>query len=91
MAIYEQKQDDQLELTYSSYVKTQDVTLKTCRRRWMIGRSGERWSGISVLAARHDDDDDDIKLFIRPLSKETKEIDLNKLVYKKSIWKLKFS
>ena len=28
------------------------------RRRWMIGRSGERGSGISVLAARHDDDDD---------------------------------
>ena len=53
-----QKQDDQLEPTYSSYVKTQDVTLKTCRRRWMIGRSGEIWSGISVLAARHDDDDD---------------------------------
>ena len=52
-----QKQDDQLEPTYSSYVKTQDVTLKTCRRRWMIGRSGERSSGISVLAA-HDDDDD---------------------------------
>ena len=24
----------------------------------MIGRSGERGSGISVLAARHDDDDD---------------------------------
>ena len=23
----------------------------------MIGRSGERWSGISVLVARHDDDD----------------------------------
>ena len=23
----------------------------------MIGRSGERGSGISVLAARHDDDD----------------------------------
>ena len=40
-------------------LRTQDVTLKTCRRRWMIGRSGERWSGISVLAARHDDDDDD--------------------------------
>ena len=53
-----QKQDDQRELSYSSYVKTQDVILKTCRRRWMIGRSGERWSGISVLAARHDDDDD---------------------------------
>ena len=28
------------------------------RRRWMIVRSGERWSVISVLAARHDDDDD---------------------------------
>ena len=56
-----QKQDDQLELTYSNYVRTQDVTPKTCRRRWMIGRSGERGSGISVLAARHDDDDDDIK------------------------------
>ena len=51
-----QKQDDQLELTYSNYVRTQDVTLKTCRRRWMIGRSGERGSGISVLAARHDDE-----------------------------------
>ena len=24
----------------------------------MIGRGGERGSGISVLAARHDDDDD---------------------------------
>ena len=24
----------------------------------MIGRSGERWSEISVLVARHDDDDD---------------------------------
>ena len=54
-----QKQDDQLELTYSNYVRTQDVTLKTCRRRWMIGRSGERGSRISVLAAWHDDDDDD--------------------------------
>ena len=54
----EQKQDDQLEHTYSSYVRIRDVALKTCQRRWMIGRSGERGSGISVLAARHDDDDD---------------------------------
>ena len=53
-----QKQDDQHELTYSNYVRTQDVTLKTCQRQWMIGRSGERGSGISVLAARHDDDDE---------------------------------
>ena len=54
----EQKLDDQLELTYSSYARIQDVALKTCQRRWTIGRSGERGSGISVLAARHDDDDD---------------------------------
>ena len=49
--------DDQHELTYSSYVRTRDVTLKTCRRRWMIRRNGERRSGISAQAARHDDDD----------------------------------
>ena len=29
---------------------------RTCQRRWTIGRSGERGSGISVLAARHDDE-----------------------------------
>ena len=56
-----QKQDDQLEYTYSSYVSIRDVTLKICQKRWMIGRSGERGSGISVLAARVDDDDDDKK------------------------------
>ena len=55
-----QKQDDQPELTYSSYVRTQDVTQKTCRRWWTIEKSGERWSRISVLAARLDDNDDDI-------------------------------
>ena len=30
----------------------------------MIGRRGERGSGISVLAARHDDDNDDIYTYI---------------------------
>ena len=54
-----QKQDDQFEHTYSSYVRIRDVALKTSRRRWTIGKSGERGSGISMLAARHDDDDDD--------------------------------
>ena len=54
-----QKQDDELEHTYSSYVRIRDVTLKTCQKRWMIGRNGEWGSGISVLAARHDDDNDD--------------------------------
>ena len=46
------------EHTFRSYVRIREVALKTCQRRWTIGRSGERGSGISVLAARHDDDDD---------------------------------
>ena len=53
-----QKQDDQHENTFSSYVRIRDVVLKTCLGRWTIGRSGERGSGISVLPARHDDDDE---------------------------------
>ena len=55
-----QKQDNQLEHLYSSYVMIRDVTPKTSRRRWIIGRRVERGSRISVLAARHDDDDDDL-------------------------------
>ena len=51
-----QKQDNQLERTFSSYVRIQDVVLKTYLGRWTIGRSGERGSGISVLPARYDDD-----------------------------------
>ena len=54
-----QKQDNQLKHTYSSYVRIQEVALKTCQRQWMIGRSGKRGAGISMLAARHDDDDED--------------------------------
>ena len=55
----EQKQDDQLEYTYSSYVRIRDVALKTCQRQWTIGGSDKRGSGISVLAARHDGDNVD--------------------------------
>ena len=51
-----QKQDDQHEHTFSSYVRIRDVALKTCQRRWTIGKSGEKGSGISVLVARNDDD-----------------------------------
>ena len=51
-----QKQDDQHERTFSSYVRIQDVVLKTYLGRWTIGRSGERGSEISVLPARYDDD-----------------------------------
>ena len=41
------------------YVRIRDVVQKTCLRRWTIGKSGKRGSGISVLPARHDDDDND--------------------------------
>ena len=54
-----QKQDDQHEHTFSNYVRIQDVVLKTCLGRWTIGKSDERGSGISVLLAWHDDDEDD--------------------------------
>ena len=50
------KQHGQLEHTFSSFVRTRDVALRTYRRRCAIGRSGERGSGISVLVKRHDDD-----------------------------------
>ena len=53
------KQDDQHEHTFSSNVRIRGVALKTCQRRWTIGRSSGRGSGISVLVARPDDDDDD--------------------------------
>ena len=35
----------------------ENLALKTCQRRWTMGKSGERRPGISVLVARHDDDD----------------------------------
>ena len=47
-----------LEHTSSSSVGIRDVALRTCHRRWTIGRSGERVSGITMLAAPHDEDDD---------------------------------
>ena len=60
-----QKQDNQHKHTFSSYVRIWNMALKTCQRRWTIGKSGERGSGISVLVARHDDDDDDIRIEVR--------------------------
>ena len=59
----EQRLDDQLEATYSSSVVIRDVVLKTCRKQWTIEKGGGKGSGISVLIARHDDDDDDFKQF----------------------------
>ena len=55
----EQRQDDQLEPTYNSSVLMQNVALKTYRERWTIEKGGGRGSGISVLMARHNDDNDD--------------------------------
>ena len=53
----EQGQDDYLEPTYSNSVPIRDLALRTCWNHWTIGKVGERGSGISVLVARHDDDD----------------------------------
>ena len=54
----EQRQENQLEPTYSSSMPIREVTLKTCRKQWKIGKDGKRRSGISVLMARCDDDHD---------------------------------
>ena len=69
----EQKQDDHQEHTFSSYVRIRDVVQKTCQRRWTIGKSGERGSGISVLPARHDDDEGWLVIFCRSNLKNTIE------------------
>ena len=53
-----QKQDDQHEHTFSSYVRIRDAVLKTYLGRWTIGRSDERGSGISVQPVRYDNHDD---------------------------------
>ena len=46
----EQRQDDQREPIYNSFVPIQDVALKTYRERWTIEKGGRRGSGRSVLA-----------------------------------------
>ena len=56
----DQKQNDQLELTYNSSVPIQDVALEIKRKQWRIDESGRRGSRRSALLMRHDDDDDDI-------------------------------
>ena len=54
----EQRQDNQLEPTYSSSVPIRNVALKTCRKQRTIGRGDDRGSGISVLMVRHDEVDE---------------------------------
>ena len=55
----EQRQDDQFDSIYNSFVTRHDIALTTSREQWTIETGGERASGRSVLAAWHDDDDDD--------------------------------
>ena len=57
--VAEQKHGNQLEPTYISSVRIQDVALRTCLKQWTIGRSGEKGSGISVPMTGQDHDDDD--------------------------------
>ena len=53
----EQRLNDQLEPTYNSSVSLRDVAPKTCRKQLMIEKGSEKSSEISVLMARHDNDD----------------------------------
>ena len=87
----QQKQDNQLEHTYSSYVRIRYVALKTCQMRWTIGRSDERGSGIFVLAARHNDDDVIVYIKCIPIYDVLKEFGKNFLgkrpaLFKSSLW-----
>ena len=54
----EQRQDIQLEPIYNSSVLIRDVALRTCCKQWTYGEVWRERSEISVLIARHDDDDD---------------------------------
>ena len=51
-----------LEPIYNNSVLIHDIALRTSWEQWTIETSGERGSGRSVLAAWHDDDDDNIIL-----------------------------
>ena len=44
-----QRQDDQLEPTYTSSVPISDVALKTNQKQWTIEKGGKKGSGISML------------------------------------------
>ena len=54
----EQRLDNQLGPIYNSFGPIQDIALKTSWKQRTTETGGERGSGRSKLAARHDDDDD---------------------------------
>ena len=54
----EQSQEDKLEPTYNSFVPILDIALKTCGKQWLIENGGKKGSGISVLMAWNEDNDD---------------------------------
>ena len=71
--VAKQSQDDQLEPPYRSFVPIQDVALKTCWKKWTIGRGGE-W-GLGMM--RHDDnydDDESLTTFSRIWSRNAEYI-----------------
>ena len=53
----EQRQDVKLEPINSSSVPIRGIALRICRKRLTIRRCGEKGSEVSVLIARHDDDE----------------------------------
>ena len=53
----EQRLDDRLEPIYNNSVPIQDIAWKTSWEQWMIEMGSKRGSGRSVLAARHDNDE----------------------------------
>ena len=65
----EQRQDDQSETIYNSFVPIQDIALKTYWERWTMETGGERGLGKSMLTARHEDDDDLIKDLFEQMSR----------------------
>ena len=76
----EQKQYDRLEPIYNSSVRIQDIALKTPQEQWTIETDGDRGSGRSVLAARHQNDDEEIRSVIDKIYN----------LYRVKYWRLNF-
>ena len=49
---------DQQKFTYINSVLTLDAVKKTCQKRWLIEKDGEKELKETVLSARIDDDDE---------------------------------